>query len=105
MRSRDGNSTCVELGRKGDIMSDIAKRLARLPMVKWEAAIDKLPSMTLQSLVRELDSITFHYARLAAYASMRELGQGHKAAVKEQNRVARRVRKVFTYHTTHDINF
>ena len=74
--------------------------LSSLQSIVGEDA-DGLISGDLMETERELTALSIRAARVATYISMRHGGgcgdQGHSAAVKEQNKIVREVRKALGY--------
>ena len=79
------------------------------PAVEWGAMAEEIRG-ELSTVVRDLEAVAERAARLARYLDQRHGNgcgdQGHKSAVKAQNRAGRVVHeKVFGYNSTHDISF
>ena len=81
----------------------IASRLARLAPVGWEEAVDRLSAEERSEAARFLEGMATGYARLAAYVNARARPTTHQGAIKHQNTVARKIRKVFGYQHTIDL--
>ena len=100
-------------------------RIADLTMMEWQGAADRLLSKTLpgvgdiptpnrrippSELIDTMDTMIERLARFREYLNTRYGhgcgDQGHKSAVKEQNKMARKIRAAlgFTY-PKRDINF
>lgn len=79
-----------------------ANRFARLPMVKWEAAYERLSADERRQVDDNAAAIATHYARVSAYLSRRLAGGKHADAVKRQNQTARRVRQALGFTYTDD---
>ncbi len=86
------------------------RRITRLPMVKWSAAIMRLNPEDRHELEDRCTREAIQLARLGEYVTCRGgdgCGDGgHTFAVKLQNRRAAKVRSAIGYtQAIHDVNF
>jgi hypothetical protein len=68
-----------------------------------QAAADRDRDRQLRAVVQDLDALLERAARLRQYLDRRQLGQDHRLALRESNRLARVVRRDLGYHITHDL--
>lgn len=73
-----------------------------LPPVQWKDTVEKMTTAERSTLSRELDHIASMAARAGAYVDARTQTE-HDEAVKQMNRVARRVRAGMGYQVTTDM--
>lgn len=109
-----GGATGSEWIIRGEEESPEA-RFNRLVARLWSTSFRELPALveTLdmdqrRELGRHFEGLAQNAARVGAYLYMRGgngYDQGHEKSVKEQNRVARKVRQAQGYHNTPDLNF
>lgn len=84
----------------------VAMRLLKLPMVKWASEfleISPTNGDAVHATCRELDNIAVRAARAASYFGARMRGEKHEHAVREQNRVAVKVRRALGYTYADDL--
>lgn len=90
-------------------MTQIMGNLPFPAPVEWEALADGLGETERAVVARQYEVMALHLIRFAEYMNQRHGygcgDQGHKAAVKEQNRVANRVRKALGYTTKQVFTF
>jgi hypothetical protein len=79
-------------------------------LVDFAKRVDTMPESEKEAERRELEGLALAYAERAAYLDFRQShgasDQGHKAALKNLNRVGKLVWvKAFGYNEFHDISF
>ena len=91
-------------------LKTLANQARRKPPIAWQAFVDARTGEERDRLRGIFEAEAMHAAQLAAYLDLRYGpgcgDQGHKAAVKNSNRVARLLWcKAFGYNALTDLNF
>ena len=88
-------------------MTDLARRLFKLPPANLNKAIAGQGTVDLYTAGGALYDDAIHAARVGAYLTSRSRPSSHEDAVKASNKAAVRVAKVlgYSYPSTHTIQF